>query len=131
MKKVDTLYEHGIHMNGQIVLCKGINDGEELERTIRDLTRYLPVLESVSVVPVGLTRFREGLYPLEPFDKEDARKVLEIIHRWQEKICPGAGTAISSMPVMSGIFWQGRNCRRKSGTTGIFSWRTAWGCCGF
>ena len=85
LKKVDTLYEHGIHMNGQIVLCRGINDGEELERTIRDLSRYLPVLESVSVVPAGLTRFREGLYPLEPFDKEEARKVLETIHRWQQK----------------------------------------------
>ena len=85
LKKVDTLYEHGIHMNGQIVLCRGINDGEELERTIRDLSRYLPVLESVSVVPAGLTRFREGLYPLESFDKEEARKVLETIHRWQQK----------------------------------------------
>lgn len=50
-------------MNGQIVLCKGFNDGEELERSIRELTRYLPYLRSVSVVPVGLTRFREGLEP--------------------------------------------------------------------
>ena len=53
-------------MNGQIVLCKGINDGEELERSIRDMSRYLPQLQSVSVVPVGLTKYREGLYPLEP-----------------------------------------------------------------
>ncbi len=70
-------------MNGQIVLCKGINDGEELERTIRDLTGYLPLLRSVSVVPVGLTKFRDGLYPLEPFEKEDAKEVLQVIHRWQ------------------------------------------------
>ena len=86
LKKVDILYRGGIEMNGQIVLCKGVNDGEELERSIRDLTWYLPLLKSVSVVPVGLTRFREGLYPLEPFTKEEAREVLSVIHRWQEKI---------------------------------------------
>jgi len=86
LKKVDRLYENEIRMNGQIVLCKGINDGEELERSIRDLTRYIPYLESVSVVPVGLSKYREGLYPLEPFVKEDALSVLDIIHRWQEKL---------------------------------------------
>lgn len=86
LKKVDKLYQGGIEMNGQIVLCKGVNDGDELERSIRDLTSYLPLLKSVSVVPVGLTKFRKGLYPLEPFTKEDARKVLNVIHRWQEKI---------------------------------------------
>ena len=86
LKKVDTLYQGGIEMNGQIVLCKGVNDGDELERSIRDLTSYLPLLKSVSVVPVGLTKFREGLYPLEPFTKEDAREVLDVIHRWQERI---------------------------------------------
>lgn len=86
LKKVDLLYQGGIEMNGQIVLCKGVNDGEELERSIRDLTRYLPLLRSVSVVPVGLTKFRDGLYPLEPFTKAEARQVLEIIHRWQKKI---------------------------------------------
>lgn len=44
-------------MNGQIVLCRGINDGEELDRSIRDLTKYLPYMESVSVVPVGLSKY--------------------------------------------------------------------------
>ena len=86
LKKVDRLYEAGIEMNGQIVLCKGINDGEELERSIRDMSRYLPYLRSVSVVPVGLTRYREGLYPLKSFTKEEAKGVLEIIHRWQKKL---------------------------------------------
>ncbi len=86
LKKIDILYEGGIAMNGQIVLCKGVNDGEELERSIRDLTKYLPYMESVSVVPVGLSKYREGLYPLEPFEKEDAIKVLETIHKWQD-IC--------------------------------------------
>ena len=91
LKKVDRFYEAGIQMNGQIVLCKGFNDGEELERSIRDLTKYLPHLQSVSVVPVGLSRFREGLEPPEPFTREDARRVLEQIHRWQEKLYPEYG----------------------------------------
>lgn len=86
LKKVDILYRGQIEMNGQIVLCKGVNDGEERERTIGDLTGYLPYLKSVSIVPVGLTKYRDGLYPLEPFTKEDAREVLSVIHRWQEKI---------------------------------------------
>lgn len=84
LEKVKRFYDAGIVMNGQIVLCKDVNDGEELERSIRDLYEYLPYLESVSVVPVGLSKFREGLYPLEPFTKADAKKVLETIHRWQK-----------------------------------------------
>ncbi len=86
LKKTDRFFEAGIEMNGQIVLCKGINDGEELEKSLRDLSRYLPYLRSVSVVPVGLSRYREGLYPLQPFTKEDANKVLEQIHRWQKEL---------------------------------------------
>ncbi len=85
LKKVDRLYEGGITMNGQIVLCKGINDGGELERSIRDLMKYAPQLQSVSVVPVGLSKYRDGLYPLQPFTKEDAKEVLHIIHKWQKK----------------------------------------------
>lgn len=86
LKKADRLYEAGIEMNGQIVLCKGINDGEELERSLSDLTRYLPHLTSVSVVPVGLSDFREGLYPLDPFTKEDAGQVIDCVERWQQKV---------------------------------------------
>ena len=86
LKKVDRLYAGGIRMNGQIVLCKGVNDRGELNRSIRDLTKYIPQLESVSVVPVGLSKYREGLYPLEPFTKEDAREVIAMIHGWQEEI---------------------------------------------
>ena len=86
LKKTDRFYEAGISMNGQIVLCKGINDGKELEYSLEKLSVYAPVLQSVSVVPVGLTKFREGLYPLEPFEKEDALKVLETIHLWQQKM---------------------------------------------
>ena len=90
--KVDRLFAGEIHMNGQIVLCRGINDGEELERSIRDMAGYLPYLQSVSVVPVGLTKHREGLYPLEPFRQEDAREVLSVIHRWQDRLYEEHGT---------------------------------------
>ncbi|MBQ9766391.1 MAG: DUF512 domain-containing protein [Lachnospiraceae bacterium] len=86
LKKIDVLYEAGIEMNGQIVLCKGVNDGEELERTISDLAKYAPCMQSVSVVPVGLSKYRDGLYPLEPFTKEDAIKVIDCIESWQRKI---------------------------------------------
>ena len=91
LEKAWKLARAGITMNGQIVLCKGVNDGEELERSIRDLSQFLPTLESVSVVPVGLSKYREGLYPLEPFTKEDAKAVLDVIHRWQEKLYPEYG----------------------------------------
>lgn len=85
LKKVDRFFEAGIEMNGQIVLCKGINDGKELERSIQDLYRYLPHLRSVSVVPVGLSKFRKGLHPLEPFTKDEAKEVIALIHAWQKK----------------------------------------------
>lgn len=92
LKKVDQFYEAGITMNGQIVLCKGINDDRELEYSLEQLTKYLPHLQSVSVVPVGLTDHREGLYPLEPFNREDACKVLELIHAWQKRLYARYGT---------------------------------------
>ena len=85
LEKLDTLYDAGITMNGQIVLCKGLNDGSELEYTLEQLKKYIPVMQSLSVVPVGLTKYREGLYPLEPFGREDAREVLRIIHSWQKR----------------------------------------------
>lgn len=86
LKKVDAFMEANISMNGQIVLCKGVNDGDELERSISDLTKYLPNLQSVSVVPVGLSKYRDGLYPLVPFTKEDALKTIETIEKWQKII---------------------------------------------
>lgn len=85
LKKVDRLNEAGIEMNGQIVLCKGVNDGEELAFSIREMMRYIPNLQSVSVVPVGLSKYRDGLFPLEPFTREDAREVLSMIHHYQNE----------------------------------------------
>ena len=86
LKKMDVLKDAGIQMNGQIVLCKGWNDGAELDRSIRDLTAYLPEMVSVSVVPVGLSRYREGLTELQPFTKADAEAVIDLIESWQKRI---------------------------------------------
>ena len=85
LEKVKRFYEAGLEMNGQIVLCKGINDGAELERSLSDLYGYLPHLRSVSIVPVGLSKFRDGLYPLEPFNMKDAEVLIETVEKWQKK----------------------------------------------
>ena len=92
LDKIKKLYDAGITMNGQIVLCKGINDGDELEKSIHDLAAYIPHMQSVSVVPVGITKFRDGLEKLEKFQKEDASKVLDIIHKWQAILYKEYGT---------------------------------------
>lgn len=86
LKKIDYFYQNEIEMNGQIVLCKNYNDGAELERSLHDLMKYCPVMRSVSVVPVGLSKYREGLCELEPFTKEDALQVIAQIERVQQ-IC--------------------------------------------
>lgn len=71
------LADAGISIRGQIVLCKGLNDGHELDRTMHDLTAYYPSLDSVSVVPAGLTGHRQNLYPLEPFTLEECASVIK------------------------------------------------------
>ncbi|MBQ9438555.1 MAG: DUF512 domain-containing protein [Lachnospiraceae bacterium] len=83
---IERLFDAGITMNGQIVLCKGINDGKALEKTLQDLSGYLPHMQSLSVVPVGITKYREKLYPLTPFTKEDALQVLELVHGFQDAL---------------------------------------------
>ncbi len=92
LKKIDRLYEAGTPMNGQIVMCRNINDKKELDRTIGDLSKYIPFMESVSVVPVGLSKFREGLYPLEPITKEDAELTIDLVERWQKRLYEQHGT---------------------------------------
>lgn len=84
LKYIDMLYEAGIPMNAQIVLCKGLNDGDELERTLNDLIKYAPILESVTIVPVGLTKHRVGLCQLESFNKQDAINLIEIVNKYQD-----------------------------------------------
>ena len=73
---LNKLADAGISLCGQIVLCKGLNDGEELDRSMRDLSKLFPAMQSVSIVPAGLTRFREKLYPLDGFSKEESAAVI-------------------------------------------------------
>ena len=81
------LTDSGISLNCQLVLCPGINDGEELARSMRDLSFLRGgCLQSVAAVPVGLTKFRQGLYPLEVFGQADAAKVVQQVEAWQVKL---------------------------------------------
>lgn len=79
LRYLDDFKRAGLSMCGQIVLCKGVNDGEELKRSLSDLSAYYPELGSVSVVPAGLTKHRDGLYPLTDFTAEEAGAVIDLI----------------------------------------------------
>ncbi len=86
MDKLHFLAQAGIEMNGQVVLCRGINDGAVLEQTVDGLAGLWPHMRSLSVVPVGLTRYRDGLEPLEPFGKKEAEVLLDAVGVWQERL---------------------------------------------
>ncbi len=94
-EKLDYLWQMvhaGIQLNCQIVLCPGLNDGAELDRTLTDFGRMLPHLTSVAVVPVGLSRFRDGLYPLTSFNKVTAAAVIDQIESYQVQFLDKFGT---------------------------------------
>ncbi len=91
LKNLDRLYEGRIEMNGQIVLCKSVNDGPELERSINDLSKYLPFMRSVSIVPAGITKFRDGLHPLGVYNKEEAGSVIDLIESCQQNFYDNFG----------------------------------------
>ncbi len=86
LRYIKMLTDGGIKVNSQLVLCPGINDGKELERSISELSALCPNLQSIAVVPVGLTKHREGLYPLRTFNAEEAKQVVEITERWGDKL---------------------------------------------
>ena len=81
-------------MNCQIVLCPEINDGKELDRSISELAALFPNVNSVSIVPVGLTRYRDGLYPLKPFTKETSAQTIKQVETWQKKLYDKLGTRL-------------------------------------
>ncbi len=88
------LRDAGLSMCGQIVLCRGVNDGEELKRTLRDLMEYHPALTSVSVVPAGLTAHRDGLYPLSDFSEEEAADVIDLVDSFGKECRAKFGTRL-------------------------------------
>lgn len=85
LEYLNMLANAGITINAQIVACRDINDGDELEKSLNDLSRLYPSLASVAVVPSGLTKFREGLFPLKQYDKESSRSVIDLVERINDK----------------------------------------------
>lgn len=92
MEQIRHFAENGISMNFQIVLVKGVNDGEELMRSIDELSHFYPQGVSLSVVPVGITGFRRGLYKIDPFTKEDYEKIISEVGKKQEELLEKIGT---------------------------------------
>ena len=86
LRYLDAFKDAGLSMCGQIVLCRGINDGEELVRSMKDLSRLFPNMGSVSVVPAGLTAHREGLYPLADFTKDEALAIVDAVNTFGDEM---------------------------------------------
>ncbi len=89
---LDDFYRAELNMCGQIVLCKGVNDGEELIYSMKRLSEYFPYMTSVSIVPAGLTKFRDGLYPLYDFTKEETREIVETVNSYGDALKKKLGT---------------------------------------
>ena len=88
------LADAGIALCTQIVLCKGLNDGDELERSMKDLLTYYPALRSCAIVPVGLTKHRQNCYPLELFTPEECRQVIEQVNCFGDQCLEKHGTRL-------------------------------------
>ena len=126
MERIDFLASHGIQMHAQVVLCPGLNDGQHLKRTVYDLARWYPAVESVGIVPLGLTRYRQNLPRLDPVTPEVAEECLE----------SGVGmAAAASQEVRRQLRLFRRRILSDGGpgrprkphiTTAFRSWRTAW-----
>ena len=94
LKYLDRLAKAGITLCAQIVLCKGLNDKDELSRSMHDLLHLYPALNSVSIVPAGLTKFRDKLYPLELFTKDDCAKVIAEVNAFGDYCLKTYGTRL-------------------------------------
>ena len=94
LRYLDDFKAAGLNMCGQIVLCRGINDGEELKRSLTDLEKYYPELTSVAVVPAGLTKFRDKLFPLTDFTPEEASDIIDLINGFGEENLKNHGSRI-------------------------------------
>lgn len=96
LDKMKRIAEEGIEMNCQFVLCPGINDGEILEKSLRDLEQFGDSIKSIACVPVGLTRYRDenGLFKVQRYNRETARSVIEIVNKWQKHFLETRGTRL-------------------------------------
>lgn len=94
LKYLYQMAEAGLSMNCQIVVCPGLNDGDELRRTLTDLGKLMPNINSIAAVPVGLTAYREGLYPLTLFDSKGAGECIDIMEEFQREFYEKYGTRL-------------------------------------
>lgn len=92
LSKLQYLVDNGIEVNGQIVLCPGYNDKKALESTLRDLHALSPALESVAIVPVGITKYRENLAPLTIFNQASAKEAIEQVKALQDEFLQASQT---------------------------------------
>lgn len=92
---IKQLTDAGITVNCQLVMCPGINDGEELKRSLSDLGKLYPGVQSIACVPVGLTKYREGLYPLERYGVDTARRVIETVKEFADAFFDVNGTRLA------------------------------------
>lgn len=92
--RLDFLTRNGIEFYAQLVLCPGLNDGPVLESTLADLEPYWPKLRGITGVPVGLTRYRDHLFPLRPYDRDGARQIIEYAHAKQEEYLKRLGSRL-------------------------------------
>lgn len=113
LEKMKVLTNGNITVNAQIVLCRGVNDGAELDRTLKDLSELYPGIASISVVPVGLTKWREGLHKLTPFDSVSSAAVIRQVEGWQDRFLSLYGTRLvylaDELYISSGIQLPGYN----------------------
>ena len=94
LRYIDVLANHGTHLNTQLVLCPGINDGEELKFSIEKLASLYPAVQSIAAVPVGITKYRENLPDLECYTPEQAKEVVEIIEKYSSEFFEKFGTRL-------------------------------------
>lgn len=94
LKVIEKLAKAGIQMNTQLVLCPGINDGIELRRSIEELSAFYPAVQSIACVPVGLTKFRDGLEKIEPYNKQTASETIDIIEEYSQKFREELGVGL-------------------------------------
>ncbi len=117
MEQIEKLAKAHIRMNFQIVLCKDINDGKILDKSIEDLSKYIDLGCSMAIVPLGVTKHRENLYQIDTFSKEDSLNIIKQVEKWQEKLLKEKGTKFvflsdefylkAEIPLPKGEYYEG------------------------
>ena len=124
LKYIDEFAGAGIEMNCQLVMCRGVNDGGHLRKSLEKLGGLYPAVRSIAAVPTGLTRYRDGLYPLEPYDRESACACWISLKNMVKNIS-GSTACAWCIPAMNGFCWRAGPSRRMNITMIMYSWRMA------